>query len=80
MDSRSFRKRRFVTSLLPLLPFVLVRSGVRYQVSIEPGRVSYSNRRKALIVFSGRDTCEAAEQAIDWIKRRPSDVIIRDCI
>lgn len=80
MDSIAFRKRRFITTLLPLLPFVLIRDGVRYQVSIEPGRVSYSNLRKRLMVFTGRDTCEAAEKALDWIRRRPADVTVRDCI
>ena len=66
----SYEKRdKFVTKILPSLPFSIIKDHKIFKIEIEKGRISYKTRNNILVEKSGKDNYEAGNKMLDWIAR-----------
>lgn len=63
------KRDKFVTKILPSLPFSIIKDQKTFKIEIEKGRISYKTRNNILVEKSGKDNFEAGNKMLDWIAR-----------
>ena len=64
------KRDKFVTKILPSLPFSNIKDQKTFKIEIEKGKISYKTRDNILVERSGKDNYEAGSKILDWIARQ----------
>lgn len=58
---------RFITEILPKLPYAITHEGKIYKINIEFGTIRYYNKKDTLISFSATHNYDSGIKMLNWL-------------